>query len=205
MMETARANSVANNQACGHPASSNHAPLGRTLLLALALFSGLVGLARGELPPLETVAKVDLERYQGVWYEVAKLPNRFQDHCVGEVTATYSQREDGDIEVVNRCRNQQGEMDEAIGVARVVNPPANSQLEVSFVSLFGFNLFWGDYWIINLDPDYRHVVIATPSRKYAWILARTPTLSQQTRAELDQVLEQAGYTPEELMDTNNNE
>ncbi len=180
-----------------HPTVQTWRRIGTTLL---ALFA-VVGVARAGPPPLETVSRVDLERYQGGWYEIARLPNRFQDHCAGEVTADYRRQEDGGIEVINRCRAESGEVDEARGVARVVDPPANSRLEVSFVSLFGWNLFWGDYWIIELDPEYQHVVIATPSRKYAWILARTPRISPETRAALNGVLEGAGYDPAELIDT----
>jgi len=148
--------------------------------------------------PLETVSGVDLDRYAGTWHEIARLPNRFQKHCVADVTAEYRLRDDGRIDVLNRCRDANGEYDQANGVARVVDPATRSKLEVSFVSLFGWQLFWGDYWIIDLDPDYQHVVIATPSRRYAWVLARAQTLSSSTREQVQQVLRSAGYDPAEL-------
>jgi apolipoprotein D and lipocalin family protein len=84
---------------------------------------------------LETVARVDLDRYAGTWYEIARLPNRFQDHCIGNVTADYRQLENGRIEVINRCRDGDGAADEAVGVARIVDAASNAKLEVSFVSL----------------------------------------------------------------------
>jgi len=149
-------------------------------------------------PPLETVGSVDLDRYAGIWHEVARLPNRFQKQCVADVTAEYRLRDDGMIDVTNRCRESNGEFDQARGVARVVDPATRSKLEVSFVSLFGWQLFWGDYWIIELDPDYRHVVIATPSRRYAWVLARTDTIAPSTRARLEKILRGAGYDPGEM-------
>ncbi len=151
--------------------------------------------AGSSTPGLATVASVDLDRYAGTWHEIARLPNRFQKQCVADVTATYRLRDDGTIHVLNRCRVASGEYDEAHGVARVLDPATRSRLEVSFVSLFGWQLFWGDYWIIELDPEYRHVVIATPGRRYAWVLARTETIPPSTRAHLQQVLRKAGYDP----------
>lgn len=150
---------------------------------------------------LQTVPRVDLERYLGNWYELARIPNRFQDHCAGDVTAGYSRLEDGRIQVVNRCRDKNGTMDEAKGVARVVDPASNAKLEVSFVSLFGWRLFWGDYWILELDQDYRFALIGTPSRKFAWVLSRSVKLHEQDWARIDRALERAGYAPRDLQRT----
>jgi len=92
-------------------------------------------------------------------------------------------------------------MDEAEGVARVVDKTTNAKLEVSFVSLFGWHLFWGDYWILDLDDDYTHVVVGTPSRKYAWILARTTSLPAEVWERTQQILLKAGYDLERLVKT----
>jgi apolipoprotein D and lipocalin family protein len=151
--------------------------------------------------PPATVARVDLERYLGRWYEIARLPNRFQRHCRGNVTADYAWRDDGRLAVHNRCLDQNGGTDAAEGVARVVDPASQARLEVSFVSLFGWSLFWGDYWILDLDPDYRQVVVGTANRGYAWILSRTPTLTPAGRQRADQALRRAGYDPGALVDT----
>jgi apolipoprotein D and lipocalin family protein len=129
--------------------------------------------------PPRTVARVDLGRYVGQWYEVARLPNSFQSQCVRDVVAVYKTRDDGTIGVINRCRVANGEVDEAVGVARVADPATGAKLEVRFAPAFlSFLPFvWGDYWVLGLDPEYRWAVVGTPDRQYLWILARTPDVS----------------------------
>ncbi len=124
------------------------------------------------LPPLETVERVELPRYLGTWYEIASYPQRFQKGCTA-TTANYSPDKRGQISVVNRCRKGglDGKVDAAKGRARVVDEKSNAKLQVSF-----FRPFWGDYWIIDLDPDYQWAVVGHPSRDYLWILARQPSL-----------------------------
>jgi apolipoprotein D and lipocalin family protein len=143
--------------------------------------------------PLTTVAAVDLERYVGLWYEIAKIPNRFQKQCARGTTAQYSLREDGRITVVNRCFKRDGRADEARGVAKIVDTATNAKLEVSFVSFLGWRPFWGDYWIIGLDEDYRWAVIGTPDRKFGWVLSRTPSLAEDTMEKVFAILERNGY------------
>lgn len=92
-----------------------------------------------------TVINVDLARYTGRWYEVAKIPNRFQKLCARGTTAEYTLREDGQITVVNRCVRDDGSLDEAAGAAKVVDIASNAKLKVSFVSFLGWRPFWGDY------------------------------------------------------------
>lgn len=119
---------------------------------------------------LGTVGSVDLSRYTGAWYEIALLPNRFQSMCVADTQARYQL--DGDvIRVKNRCRKTDGAIEEANGVAKVVEGSNNAKLRVSF-----FRPFYGDYWILALDNDYRWVLIGEPSRQYGWVLSRTPQL-----------------------------
>jgi apolipoprotein D and lipocalin family protein len=135
------------------------------------------------------VPTVDLERYAGRWFEVARLPNRFQKKCVGDVTATYSLMRDGRIEVVNRCRDAGGAVTAAKGVARRVDGQPPSILQVRFApAVLGFLPgVWGDYQIIALDAGYGHAMIGTPDRKYLWVLSRTPRLDEQVyRSLLDQ-------------------
>jgi len=159
----------------------------------------------GDQRSLETVSHVDLDRYIGTWYEIARLPNWFQDQCTGNVTADYKRLDDGDIEVVNRCLDEDGMIDEAHGVARIVDTSTNAKLEVSFVSVFGWNLFWGDYWIFGLGDEYEYAVVGMPSRKYAWILSRTVQLSPEVWSHIQQVLIGAGYDPEKLLKTQHKE
>lgn len=143
----------------------------------------------------KVVKEVDLNRYAGIWYEIAKIPNRFQKHCISGTTAQYKLREDGKIEVINRCIDEDGEKDAAEGVAKVVDESTNAKLEVSFVRILGINLFWGDYWIIGLDDNYEYAVVGTPTRKYGWILSRTPQLSEEKLKETFEILKNQGYDP----------
>lgn len=145
-----------------------------------------------------TVNKVDLKRYIGVWYEIARMPNRFQKQCVRNTTATYSLNDDGTIKVINRCIKDDGSEDKVTGKARIVDKNSNAKLEVSFVSIFGFHLFWGDYWIIGLDEDYQFAVVGTPSREYGWILCREKTMPENMFDEAKQILVKQGYNPDDF-------
>ncbi len=158
-------------------------------LLPAAVF----GAGEDDSSPVTTVEFVDLSRYTGLWYEVAKIPNRFQKQCARGTTAEYALREDGRITVVNRCVKQDGDVDEAAGEARIVDTASNARLEVSFVSFLGWRPFWGDYWVLGLDPDYQWAAIGDPERKYGWILARTPTLDAVILREVFTILERNGY------------
>jgi apolipoprotein D and lipocalin family protein len=133
--------------------------------------------------PLPTQDWVDLSRYGGLWYEIARLPNRFQDRCAGDVVATYTLRSDGRVAVVNECQQSDGKAARAEGVARRADEkgPA-SRLKVRFAPAWLSFLppVWGDYWILELDRDYRHAVVGDPSRKYLWILSRTPEMDAAT-------------------------
>lgn len=151
-----------------------------------------------DLPPLTTVEQVDINRYVGLWYEIAKIPNSFQDHCAYGTTAEYKIDNDGDIIVINSCYDEDGKIDIADGVANVVDKKTNSKLEVSFVSFLGIRPFWGDYWIIGLDEDYQWVVIGTPNRKYGWILSRTSFLPDQTIQKIYSILEEQHYKPDDF-------
>ncbi len=141
----------------------------------------------------ETVDYVDLNLYTGLWYEVARIPNSFQDHCTANTTAYYEILEDGTIEVINSCEEEDGSIDSARGIAHVVDTVSNSKLEVSFVRILGFNLFWGDYWILGLGDNYEYALVGTPSRKYGWILSREAQVSDQFFEEVFTIFEQQGY------------
>ncbi len=149
------------------------------------------------LPPLQTVAHVDLSRYLGSWYEIASFPQSFQRGCTA-TTATYTLRDDGDIDVLNRCRKGSidGEENSALGRARVVDRATNAKLEVSF-----FRPFWGDYWIIDLADDYSYAVVGHPGRDYLWILSRTPTMAAATYESLITRLQAHGYETSRLVRT----
>jgi apolipoprotein D and lipocalin family protein len=178
----------------------------RALLACLCLVAiglGFVPKAAGAAEPLATVPRVDLDRYLGRWYEIARYPNFFQRNCKGEVTATYSRREDGTIAVDNACLREDGGTDQAIGAARIVDAATNAKLEVRFAPAFlSFLPFvWGDYWVIDLAPDYSYAVVGEPSRKYLWILAREPRLDAATFEAIVARLRSAGYDPARLIRT----
>jgi apolipoprotein D and lipocalin family protein len=142
---------------------------------------------------LRTVEYVDLKEYAGLWYEIARIPNSFQAQCIKGTTAEYTLKEDGEISVVNSCIEKDGEVDNADGVARVVDKNSNAKLEVSFVSFLGWRPFWGDYWIIGLDENYKWAIVGTPGRKYGWILSRTKELDEQTMNKIWDILKVQGY------------
>ena len=139
-------------------------------LMALGMWQGEGG--------VRTVPRVDLTRYAGDWFEVARFPNRFQRDCAGDVTARYAMRADGRIDVTNKCRQADGTFKEAQGVARVVDAATSAKLEVRFAPAFlSFLPFvWGDYWVIGLAPDYSWAVVGSPDREYLWVLSRLKVL-----------------------------
>lgn len=149
------------------------------MAITFALFS-----CRTSREPLDVVDSVDLQKYQGTWYEIARLPNRFEEglKCV---RATYKLQNDGKIQVINRGHKiaEPGKVKESTGVARVVDKDEPARLKVTF-----FWPFSGKYWIIDLAEDYRYALVGSPSRKYLWILSRSPEMDQKT---YDSLLNQA--------------
>jgi len=166
----------------------------RTLTASIALASALLGGCGAFNPPLETVNFVNLERYTGRWYEIARYPHFFERGCTG-VTADYSIRDDGRIEVINTCIESSLDGPERLiqGSARVADPTTNAKLKVSF-----FGPFEGDYWIIDLDEDYSYAVVGAPNRRFLWILSRTPTMDAETYDGILQRLWEIGYDTEPL-------
>ena len=171
------------------------------LAAALALAARATGAAT---PVLEPIPELDLQRYSGTWYQVALYPNRFQAQCVRDTTATYRGLPDGNVEVLNRCREANGAHDEALGLARpqgqvvdgVLRP---ARLQVSFLpgwlrwaQAVG-NWGWGTYWVIQLAPDYRYAVVSEGSREYLWVLSRTPALAAEDEAAIHAKLLREGF------------
>jgi apolipoprotein D and lipocalin family protein len=139
--------------------------------------------------PLEAVSSVDLNRYAGTWYEIARLPNRFQRDCESDISARYTIRPDGKISVVNTCRTAGGRVKTAKGTAHLASRKGpSSKLRVTF-----FWPFYGDYWIIDLDPEYQWAVVGEPGRKYLWILAREPRMSEPIYLEILERIRTKGY------------
>lgn len=132
---------------------------------------------------VKSVSTIDPQRYAGTWYEIARLPNRFQRQCVSDVTATYELDEQSGFKVTNRCKTEDGKVQAAVGRARQTDQPA--QLQVSFLPsllsrLDWFPFGWGDYWVLDLASNYSHVMVGTPNNRFLWILAREPKMSELT-------------------------
>ena len=146
-------------------------------------------------PPLDVVESVDLTQYAGKWYEIARYPTFFQAACVSS-TADYAARTDGTIGVLNTCLAADGSLVSTIeGSARVVDPTTNAKLVVTFPGV----PFPGDYWIIDLGPNYEYAVVSDPLRLTLFILSRTPTLDQATLDGILSRLVGQGYDPARLV------
>ncbi len=166
-----------------------------SLLAALLLGACLVQpVFANQVTPVQTVASVDLTRYLGTWYEVARYPMFFQRKCVGDVTATYSVMDNGKLKVLNRCRTENGEFMQADGSASVVENSSNAKLKVSF-----FWPFSGDYWIIGLDPEYRWAVVGNPKRDNLWLLARSKNMNQEDFNAAKAIAQAQGFDVEKLI------
>ena len=154
--------------------------------------------------PLQVVPSVDLVRYSGIWYEIARLPNPFQKQCVRDVTATYTLLDDGEIKVINTCMNEDGELKSVEGRARRKSEDEpNSKLQVRFAPAFlSFLPFvWGNYWIIDLDPEYTYAVIGEPNREYLWVLARSPNMNPYIYEQILERLKGQRYDVSDLVKT----
>lgn len=173
-------------------------------LLALCVGIGLLAACSnagtGDVAP-KTVGKVDLKRYQGTWYELARLPMFFQRKCV-QSEAHYALKPDGNVDVLNRCKIADGSWQEAHGTATPQVPGETDKLWVVFDNWFSKlapGLAKGDYWIVDLDNAYSHVIVGTPDRKFLWLLSRTPTVSEDVKQQLLARARQQGYDTSRLI------
>lgn len=148
----------------------------------VAIFAACSTANESTLAPMPVVASVDVARYLGTWHQVAWIPNSFQGDCASDTKATYTL--DGkDLQVQNQCKDANGKTTEAIGIAKIVDGSNNAKLRVSF-----FRPFYGNYWVLALDPDYKWVLVGEPKRTFGWVLARETTLDAAT---LNQILDRA--------------
>lgn len=167
-----------------------------SLLASAAALSGCTAPLDGS-SSLEVVANVDVERYMGKWYEIAKYPNSFQDGCYA-VTAEYELRDNGTVSVLNTCREADGRTlkSQIEGFATVADKSTNAKLTVYFFYPFG-----APYWIIELDENYQYAVVGDPTRRFLWILSRTPALDPAIYEGILQRLPEKGYDPARLEPT----
>jgi apolipoprotein D and lipocalin family protein len=183
----------------------------RTCIAACLLWiTALVAMAQTDpaKQPLAPVASVDLQRYQGIWYQLALYPNRFQKSCASNTRAQYTPQPGGTIQVINQCRSEDGKEVQAIGQARAgratilsggqLTPP---QLQVRFAPewLSWLPFVWGNYWVIQLAPDYRYAVVGEPNREFLWVLARDTQLSAADWSTIEARLKEQGYDPAKLV------
>ncbi|BCS31342.1 membrane protein [Luteitalea sp. TBR-22] len=177
------------------------------ILLACGAVAALAVTARtvrvaAQVRPVSPVENFDIDKYMGRWFELARYPNRFQKRCTGDVVVYYARRADGRVDVKNTCATAKGPI-EAKGVARRADPkgPA-SVLEVRFAPAFlSFLPVWGDYWVLDLAPDYSTAVVGSPDRDYLWVLSRTPDVDQPTYARLVEAVRDQGFDPARLVRT----
>lgn len=151
----------------------------------------------------QTVPSVDLARYLGTWYEIARLPMRYEHADFTDITATYSLNADGSVRVDNRARNGKGEWEESMGEATVVDGSGNAKLRVSFMP---GGLKWvpftkGDYWILQLDENYQSALVGSPDRKYLWLLSRQPVMEEPDRVAFMTTAREQGYVLADLIHT----
>jgi apolipoprotein D and lipocalin family protein len=136
-----------------------------------------------------TVKDLDIERYLGTWYEIARFPHSFEKGLAG-VTASYSLRDDGKIRVINQGYrgSVEGRLSRAEGKAKIPDPANPARLKVSF-----FLFFYGDYYVLELDKDYRWAMIGSSSPDYFWILSRTPRMDEEIYRMLLENAKRRGY------------
>jgi apolipoprotein D and lipocalin family protein len=171
----------------------------RTMGMAVLLALAFPAVHAQELAN-EPVKQLDLKRYLGQWHEIAHLPMFFQRQCVDTITATYSTLPNGQVGVHNACRTRNGEMDASDGVARTTHAAAGA-LEVRFAPswLDWVPWVWADYWVLDVDPDYRWAVVGSPSRKYLWVLSRDPHMQRAQFEALRHRAAERGYPIEKLV------
>lgn len=153
--------------------------------------------------PVKAVPAVDLSKYAGTWYEIAKYPNKFQKQCVGNTTATYTLKGTDKLEVLNKCLKKDGTVENAKADGKVEDKRTNAKLKVRFAP--GFTSFlpfvWADYWVIDLANDYKYAVVATPDRDYFWILSREPEMKDALYQDILRRAEQQGFNPAKVVKT----
>lgn len=165
------------------------------LLLGLFLVPGLfvIGLNTDSPEKPATVDKLDVDRYLGEWYAIASVVKFFNRDCAWGNMANYSLREDGKIDVVNTCYTKNGEKNRVTGVAWVPDESEPGKLKVSFLSVFGVNLFPANYWVLDLGKDYDYAVVGDPKLSFGWILSRSPEIDSEKLDRIVRRLEDIGY------------
>jgi apolipoprotein D and lipocalin family protein len=150
-----------------------------TLQLASFKVAAQTVATSANLPSVRTIASLEVPRYMGTWYEIAKFPNRFQAKCAANTRAQYLAQADGSVQVLNSCVTTDGSTIDALGKAHQVGPATSPKLQVRFAPawLSWLSAVWGDYWVIDLDADYQLAAVSDATREYLWVLSRTPQVN----------------------------
>jgi apolipoprotein D and lipocalin family protein len=179
------------------------------VLPALLIFSTFVSAQKKDSDnktQVQTVSSVDLQRYSGKWYEIARYPNKFQRKCVGNTTTTYSTNADGSLAVFNQCIMKDGTIGKANGDAKITDNTTNAKFEMSFAPKFKSFLSsdWDNYWVVDLDQNYQYAAVADPKRENLWILSRTPEMNDSIYQNVLRRVERLGFNPGKLIKTPQN-
>lgn len=147
-----------------------------------------------------TIPALDVPRYMGTWYEIAKFPNWFQRKCVSDTRAQYTAQPNGSVQVFNSCAKADGQRIDALGLAQQVGEANSPKLKVRFAPawLSWLPLVWGEYWVIDLDPDYQLAAVSDSKREYLWVLSRTPQVQAATYEALLIRLKAQGFDTQKL-------
>jgi apolipoprotein D and lipocalin family protein len=163
-----------------------------TFFSALLLLVSISAFGQKKQPV--AVASVDLQKYAGTWYEIARVPNKYQKKCVGNITAVYSRKPDGGLGVVNQCIGSDGLTQSYKSDARIVDKTSNAKLKGG----------WGDYWIIDLDPKYQYAAVSDAKGENLWILGRSAKMSDTVYQGILRRIETMGFNPGKLDKTPQN-
>jgi apolipoprotein D and lipocalin family protein len=179
------------------------------ILPALLIFSTSVSAQKKDSDnktQLQTVSSVNVQRFSGKWYEIARYPNKFQKKCAGNTTATYATKADGKIAVTNQCVLNDGAIGKAEGEAKIMDTASNAKFEMSFAPRYKSFLStdWDDYWIVDLDENYQYAAVADPKRENLWILSRVPEMKDAVYQNILRRIEKFGFNPGRLTKTPQN-
>ena len=171
-----------------------------TLQLASLKAAAQTAATPATLSAVATIAALDVPRYMGTWYEIAKFPNRFQAKCVANTRARYLAQTDGSVQVLNSCTTADGSVIDALGKAIQVGAASSPKLQVRFAPawLSWLPQVWGDYWVIDLDADYQLAAVSDAKREYLWVLSRTPQVNAKAYEALLQRLKAQHFDVQKL-------
>ena len=173
---------------------------------ALILIATAAQICSAQLAPITPISSLDLQRYQGTWYEIAKYPNKFQAMCIKSTSAQYAIQASGTVSVSNSCTDKTGATNKVVGEARLVGADKNPQsatLQVRFAPawLSWLPIVWGDYWVIAIDPQYQWSIVSEPKREFLWVLSRSKQLDANTWATIEAQIKRAGLDVSKLEKT----